>query len=192
MKSFNWIDLYFGCIGQKIPMMTIIIYCGPPQLEAAVIIQRHVLITTSIFSCSSGAPHVNNKVYRGVFRGALGHGPLWPKHFFDIEKKLKTWLAPSFVWALVASENSLPPFFEILNTPLVVYVFLEFGPGTRLSGFKSWITLQIQVSTDCGFEHAGTNIRQVYNIQRMNGLWACFTCFTCFHFLTHVFLYYCF
>ena len=57
---------------------------------------------------------------RGVFRGPLGYGPLWPKNIFLTLKKIwKTWLAPlvALVWALVASD-SLAPLSEILNTPL--------------------------------------------------------------------------
>ena len=46
----------------------------------------------------------------GVFRGALGHGPLWQKNFFfPIWKNRKTWFGPPFVWALVASKNLAPP-----------------------------------------------------------------------------------
>jgi len=48
---------------------------------------------------------------RGVFRGPLGYGPLWPKIIFLTLKKIwKTWLAPSFVWALEASESLAPSF----------------------------------------------------------------------------------
>ena len=53
----------------------------------------------------------NYRITRGVFRGAIGPWPpLAQKFFFTLKKNWKTWLAPSFVWALVASKNLAPPF----------------------------------------------------------------------------------
>ena len=66
--------------------------------------------STLVWSAEEDIFHaVSIEAYLG---GPLGHGPLFgPKFFFlTLEKNGKTWLAPSFVWALVASENLAPSF----------------------------------------------------------------------------------
>ena len=83
--------------------------------------------------------HMNRHfIHRGVFRGgALGHGPpLAKKFFFDILKKLENLVRPPLVWALVASKN-LAPLFEILNTPLFIYLCIWKQRWDRLdSNFR--------------------------------------------------------
>ena len=51
--------------------------------------------------------------------------PLWPKKFFFyIEKRLENLVGPLLCMSTIGQRKILPPFFEILNTPLTLPVLI--------------------------------------------------------------------